>query len=211
MTSYEKLKEKVKELSARSWDTDLITARYLKLLQEGIPKKQLDPATLQVEKRDILDRVQRRAEEYNFLAKNCPQGTALALMEEFGMGNMEVVKALCPFPGIAGTGRMCGGVTGSLIALGLCFGKDDMRDFEATGTVIQMGQKFMAAFEDELGYLLCADIHEHVVFGRNMDPGAGPENMAAFAEARGFEKCGVVTGTAARIAARVMIDNLSDG
>jgi C_GCAxxG_C_C family probable redox protein len=184
-------------------------SQVLETAAGGIPKKQLDPVTLKFEKQDILDRVQRRAEEYNFLAKNCPQGTALALMEEFGMGSMEVVKALCPFPGIAGTGRMCGGVTGSLIALGLYFGKDDMRDFEATGAVIQMGQKFMAAFEHELGYLLCAEIHEHVVFGRNMDPGAGPENMAAFAEAKGFEKCGVVTGMGARLAAELIIDYLS--
>ena len=208
MATNETLKEKVKELGVRAWETEAITTRYMKLLKEGIPKKNLDPAKLKTEKQEILDRVQRRAEEYNFLAKNCPQGTALALMEEFGVGSMEVVKALCPFPSIAGTGNMCGGVTGSLIAMGLFFGKDDIRDFEATGAVIQMGQQFMAAFENELGHLLCADIHEHVVFGRNMDPGAGPENMAAFAEAKGFEKCGVVTGIGARLAAGFIIDGL---
>jgi C_GCAxxG_C_C family probable redox protein len=208
MAVNEILKEKVKELGARTWDTEAITARYLKLLTEDIPHKKLDHATLKSEKTEILDRVHRRAEEYNFLAKNCPQGTALALMEEFGLGSMAVVKALCPFPGIAGTGNMCGGVTGGLIAMGLFFGTDDIRDFEAAGAVIQMGQQFMAAFEHELGYLLCADIHEHVVFGRNMDPGAGPENMAAFAEAKGFEKCGVVTGIGARLAAGFIIDGL---
>jgi C_GCAxxG_C_C family probable redox protein len=208
MAVNEILKEKVKELGARTWDTEAITDRYMKLLKDGIPPKKLDHAMMKAEKSDILDRVQRRAEEYNFLAKNCPQGTALALMEEFGVGSMALVKALCPFPGIAGTGNMCGGVTGGLIAMGLCFGADDMRDFEATGAVIQMGQQFMAAFENELGHLLCADIHEHVVFGRNMDPGAGPENMAAFAEANGFEKCGVVTGIGARLAAGFIIDGL---
>ena len=208
MTVYETFKEKIKELAEQDWNEEAITARYLKLLKHGIPAKKLDYAELKAEKPQILKRVQHRAEEYNYMAKNCPQGTALALMEEFGVGSMTVVKALCPFPGIAGTGNMCGGVTGGLIAMGLCFGTDDIRDFEATGTVIQMGQQFMAAFENELGHLLCADIHEHVVFGRNMDPGAGPENMAAFAEAKGFEKCGAVTGIGARLAAGFIIDGL---
>ncbi len=79
----------------------------------------------------ILDRVQLRAEEYNFILKNCAQGTALALMEEFGLGNMEIIKALTPFPGIGGTGEICGGITGSLITFGLYFGGDDLLDFEA--------------------------------------------------------------------------------
>jgi len=208
MIANEILKSRIKELADRDWDEDKITQRYLKLCQTGIPKKELDFFRLKAEKTEILDRVQRRAEEYNFLAKNCPQGTALALMEEFGLGNMALIKALGPFPGIAGTGRICGGVTGGLIALGLCFGGDDMRDFEATGVAIQMGQQFLAAVEQELGYLTCAEIHENVVFGRNMDPGAGPEKMAAFAAAKGFEKCGLVTGTATRLAAGIIIDNI---
>ena len=71
-----------------------------------------------------------------------------------------------------------------------------------------MAQRFIAEFEDRLGYLTCAEIQEHVVFGRNMDPGASPENMEAFGRARGFEKCGLAPGIGARLAAEIMIDNL---
>ena len=159
MVADEILKSKIRELADRNWDVAGISHRYSKLLKEGIPVKKLDSSRLKAEKPKIFDRVQRRAEEYNFLAKNCPQGTALALMEEFGLGNMAVIKALGPFPGIAGTGRVCGAVTGGLIALGLCFGGDDMRDFEATGVAIQMGQQFLAAVEQELGYLTCEEMH----------------------------------------------------
>ena len=129
-------------------------------------------------------------------------------MEEFGLGNMEIVKALTPFPGIGGTGETCGGITGSLIAFGLFFGSDDRLDVEAIGATISNAQKFMAFFENELGHRLCAQIHEHVVFGRNMDPGASEENMAAFAEAKGFEKCGLIAGIGARLAAGFMIDSM---
>ena len=103
---------------------------------------------------------------------------------------------------------MCGGITGSLIALGLYFGSDDMLDFEAVGATIDIAQKFMARFKDQLGYQLCAEIHEHVIFGRFMDPGASVENMKAFAEAKGFEKCGLPTGTGARLAAGFMVDSM---
>jgi C_GCAxxG_C_C family probable redox protein len=208
MADYEALKKRVDELAERAWDVPAIEARFRKLAAEGIPRKNLDRDEILANKQQILDRVQRRAEEYNFIAKNCAQGTALSLLEEFGLGNMEVIKALTNFPGIGGTGDMCGGVTGSLIAFGLYFGGDDMLDFETTGPTMITAQKFMAFFEDEVGYLHCADIQEKVVFGRNMDPGASKEHMEKFAEAKGFEKCGLAPGIGARIAAEFIIDSM---
>jgi C_GCAxxG_C_C family probable redox protein len=201
------IKARVDELAERAWDIPAIKARYKKLASKGISKKILTRDEILPNKKRILDRVQRRAEEYNFYTKNCAQGTALALMEEFGLGNMEIIKALTPFPGVGGTGEICGGITGSLIAFGLHFGSDDATDFEATGATIATAQKFMAFFEDEIGYLHCANIQE-IIFGRNMDPGASSEKMEAFAKAKGFEKCGLAPGTGARLAAEFIIDSL---
>ena len=201
------IKARVDELAERAWDIPAIKARYKKLASKGISKKILTRDEILPNKKRILDRVQRRAEEYNFYTKNCAQGTALALMEEFGLGNMEIIKALTPFPGVGGTGEICGGITGSLIAFGLHFGSDDATDFEATGATIATAQKFMAFFEDEIGYLHCANIQE-IIFGRNMDPGASSEKMEAFAKAKGFEKCGLAPGTGARLAAGFIIDSL---
>lgn len=208
MADYEALKARVEELGDRVWDVPAIEARIKKLASEGIPKKTLNRDEILSNKSQILDRVQRRAEEYNFITKNCAQGTALSLMEEFGLGNMEIIKALTPFPGIGGTGEICGGITGSLITFGLFFGSDDRLDLEATNQTIMTAQKFMALFEDQLGYMLCAEIQEHVVFGRNMDPGASEEHMAAFAQAKGFEKCGLPPGIGARLAAEFIIESM---
>lgn len=209
MGDKKEFKAKLKELEQREWDAGAIEARFRKMESEGIPKKSLERDRLIAEKDEILDRVQRRAEEYNFIAKNCAQGTALALLEEFGLGDMQVIKALTNFPGIGGTGEMCGGVTGSLIAFGLFFGGDDMLDFETVGPTMINAQKFMAFFEDKIGYLHCADIQEKVIFGRNMDPGASEENMMAFAQEKGFEKCGLAPGFGARLAAEFIIDSMS--
>jgi C_GCAxxG_C_C family probable redox protein len=208
MADYVDLKKKVDELAQRDWDMPAIEARYKRMATEGIPKKTLNRDEVLANKQQILDRVQQRAEEYNFLARNCARSTALAVMEEFGLGSLEVVKALSPFPGFGGTGWMCGGVTGGLIALGLYFGSEDIQDYDAVGATIMAARKFMPRFEEQVGAVVCPTIHEDVVFGRYMDPAASPENMQAFAEAQGFEKCGLLPGIGARIAAEIIIESL---
>jgi C_GCAxxG_C_C family probable redox protein len=208
MADYEALKARVQELAEKVWDVPAIEARYKKLAAEGILKKKLDRNVILANKQEILDRVQQRGEEYNFLSRNCPKGTALPVMEEFGLGNMEIIKALSPFPGFGGTGWMCGGVTGALIALGLYFGNDDMLDYEATRSTIIAAREFMPRFEEEVGSVVCPRIQEDVIFGRYMDPAASEENMEAFARAKGFEKCSLVPGIGARLAAEIIIESL---
>jgi C_GCAxxG_C_C family probable redox protein len=208
MADYEALKARVQELAERDWDVSAIEANVHKFLKEGIPKKKLDPKATVANKEQILDRVQRRGEEYNFIACNCARGTALAVMEEFGLGNMEIIKALSPFPGFGGTGWMCGGVTGGLIALGLYFGNENVQDYDTVGVTMMAARKFMPRFEEQVGSVICPKLQEDIVFGRYMDPAASPENMEAFANAKGFEKCGLLPGIGARIAAEIIIESM---
>ena len=106
MVELRKLTQKVNELAKRAWDVEEIKTRVQKMVKEGIPKKKLDPEEILEKKQEIFDRVQLHAEENNFYLRNCAQSTALALMEEFGLGNMEIIKALTPFPGIGGGQRL---------------------------------------------------------------------------------------------------------
>jgi len=208
MTDFAALKKKVDELAARVWDTPAIEARVKKLTEKGIPRKKLDPKEMKADKAIILDRVQRRAEEYNFIFKNCAQGTAMALLEEFGLGNMEIIKALTPFPGIGGTGEICGGITGSLITFGLYFGSDNRLDYDTMNKTIMTSQKFMAYFEDAVGHLYCSDIIETVILGRRINPGDSEAAMISFAGDKGFEKCGLPPGLGCRLAAEFIIDSM---
>jgi C_GCAxxG_C_C family probable redox protein len=208
MADKEKLRKKVQELAERAWDIPALEARIKKLSTKGIPKKKLNPKELLANKQQVIDRVRQRAEEYNFILKNCAQGTALALMEEFGLGSMEIVKALTPFPGIGGTGEMCGGITGSLIAVGLYFGSDNRLDYEAMNKTIMVAQKFMAFFEDELDHMYCADIIETVILGHKLNPGESEVAMMSFTNEKGFEKCGLPPGTGASLAAGFIIDSM---
>ncbi|MBC8275489.1 MAG: C_GCAxxG_C_C family protein [Chloroflexi bacterium] len=208
MPDYAALKERVDELGERVWDVPAIEARIKKLVAEGIPKKTLNPKEMLANKEQILNRVQLRAEEYNFITKNCAQGTALALMEEFGLGNMEIIRALTPFPGLGGTGDMCGGITGSLITFGLYFGSDTPLDFDAMNRTIMTSQKFMALFEGQMGHMYCADIIETVILGHRLNPGESEAAMVAFTGEKGFEKCGLPPGIGVRLAAEFIIDSM---
>jgi len=208
MPDYEALKKKVDELAAREWDVPAIEARVSKLAREGIPRKKLDPKELLANKQQILDRVQQRAEEYNYFLKNCAKGTALALMEEFGLGNMEILNALAVFPGIGGSGNMCGGITGSLINFGLYFSRGDRSDPQTIRKALTTAQNFMAAFEATLGHRHCADIIETVTIGHRLNPGESDAAMATFAEEKGFAKCSTVPGIGARLAAEFIIDSM---
>lgn len=210
MADKEALKAKVQELGARKWDDEGLEKRMRKLMKDGIPKKKLDPAYMKAHKAEILDHVERLAEEYNYYLKNCAQGTALALFEEFGIGSMEIIKALTPFPGVGGTGDMCGGITGSLMAFGLFFGTDDRTKPELTDPVIKLSQKLMAKFEGKLGYMYCADIIENIILGYAVNPGESDEAMVQFGHDKGFEKCGLPPGTGVRIAAEFMIDSMGE-
>jgi C_GCAxxG_C_C family probable redox protein len=208
MPDYAALKKKVDELAAREWDEKAIEARVRKLAKEGIPRKELDPKELLANKEQFLNSLQRRAEEYNFMLKNCAQSTALTLMEGFGLGNMEIIQALTPFPGIGGTGGICGGITGSLITFGLFFGSDDPLDYGAKGKTIRIAQRFIALFEKTMGSRQCANILESVTIGYRINPGESDEAMATFAQEKGFEKCGLVPGTAVRLAAEIIIESM---
>ena len=210
MPDYGALKTKVDELSEREWDIPRLEAKIIKLTTDGIPPKNLVPEELIINREEILDRVQLHAEEYNFILKNCAQGTALSLLEEFGLGNIEIIHALTPFPGIGGTGEICGGITGSLIAFGLFFGGKDRLDYDALNNTISIAQKFMANFEGQIGHLYCADIIETVILGHRINPGESEQSMITFSSEKGFEKCGVPPGIGVRLAAGIIIDTFKE-
>lgn len=208
MADNQALKSKIRELAEQTWDVSAIERRCRTAVANGFARKAYNREEISANKQQILDRVQTRAEEYNYFIGNCARSTALAVMEEFGLGNIEVLKALSPFPGFGGTGWMCGGVTGGLSALGLFGGSEDLGDHAAMGVTMTMARQFMTRFEQEVGAFTCPKIQESVVFGHYMDPGASLENMKEFEKAKGFAKCSLLPGIGARIASEIIIENI---
>jgi len=206
MIDSDDLKKRLEELASRAWDLPAIRQRAERLLTSGFRPKGLDRAELLAQKDEILARVEARGAEYEYLTHSCSKGSALALMEEFGLGDLSIIRALSPFPGFGMTGGICGAVTGSLIGLGLYFGGDGLEDYEATGRTMTAARKFIARFKETFGSIMCPDIQEKVVFGRYLDSRASQENFEAFKKAQGYEKCALLPGLGARLAAEVIIE-----
>jgi C_GCAxxG_C_C family probable redox protein len=205
---FEALKRRVQELAKGPEDREAVEARLQQLSQHGISQKEVNPEELIARKEEILDRVQKRAEAYEQVNQSCAKSAALAVMEEFGYGDIKVITALSSFPGIALTGETCGGVTGAMAALCLYFGKDDLLDYTANAKTYGKCRKLIQSFEQALGTTKCREIHETVIFGRYHDPADIKEGYPAFLADKGFEKCGLPPGIGARIAAEIIFEDI---
>ena len=208
MTEHEPLKARLQELAERHWDLSAIESRFKSLVEEGLSKGAIPRDEMITRKEEILDRIQRRGEEYCYLTRNCARGSATALFEAFGLGTMEMIKALAPFPGLGMTGGICGPVTGGLMTIGLYFAVDDLTDYQDPRPYLA-ARKFLNRFETALGSLLCPGIQEFIL-GKYFDPMASQENLEAFNRAHAREKCPLAPGLGARIAAQVIIEDMEE-
>jgi C_GCAxxG_C_C family probable redox protein len=207
MADYEELRDKAQKQAEKAWDVPAIEAWFKKLTEKGIPGKKLNHEEIIANKEKILNQVQQKGEDCEFLSHSCAKGAALPVLDEFGLGNMEVIKALSPFPGLGLTGRTCGAVCGGMIALGLYFGSDDLLNNQANRAAMVAARKFLELFEEKIGAVNCEDV-EAIVLGRYVNPWV---NSEAFRQGKGFEKCSLVAGIGARIAAEIIIESMEEG
>lgn len=205
---YEALKARVQELAKGPADKAAIEAKLRKLSQDDIPRKVLNRDEIVAHKQEILERVQKRAEEYEQANQSCAKSPALAVMEEFGLGDIKTITALSAFPGIALTGETCGAISGGLVALASYFGRDDLLDFAANARLYARSRKLIYLFEKEIGTIKCHDIHRDVVFGRSYNLADIKEDYPAFVRDKGFEKCALLPGVSARLAAQIIIEDM---
>jgi hypothetical protein len=70
MADYEALKKKVQELGEKTWDVEPIKAWFNRLDKEDIPRKTSLRKEVIASKKEVLERVQRKGEECEFLSHN---------------------------------------------------------------------------------------------------------------------------------------------
>jgi hypothetical protein len=91
---------------------------------------------------EALKEVTENAHRILLQSGNCAQTSFLVLKEQFDLDNGKILKALTPFPGIALRGETCGAVIGSLMALGLVFGRDNIDDMPGYLRSLPPARKF---------------------------------------------------------------------
>jgi C_GCAxxG_C_C family probable redox protein len=120
------------------------------------------------------------------------------LNEEHAPEGDEVLRALAPFPGIALRGETCGAVIGSLMAIGLVYGRDDLKDWNGFLRSLKPARRFCARFEELNGSTACSAILRQKL-GRSFDLADRAEAIA-YATSGGPEICAEVVAGAVEIA-----------
>jgi C_GCAxxG_C_C family probable redox protein len=157
----------------------------------------------QSSREDILKQLDEKAREYLSISGNCAQSSFSALSDQFGLGNNIIRKALSPFPGIALRGETCGIVIGSLMALGLFYGQEELGRQEWPKT-LRPCRAFCRTFAAEFGGTACDDVTRGLC-GRTFNL-ADPAEAEEWRETGVSAKCSDVVARGCRIAAEIMMD-----
>jgi C_GCAxxG_C_C family probable redox protein len=125
------------------------------------------------------------------------------LQDEFALDKAAVLKALTPFPGIALRGETCGAVVGSLMALGLVYGRDDLEDWHAYLGSLPPARRFARRFEELHGSTNCEQILE-AKLGRKFNLADTGQSLE-YVQAGGPQVCGEVLAGAVQTAAEIIV------
>lgn len=90
---------------------------------------------------------------------NCSQAVVLAFAENFGLDKKTAVMIASPFG--AGMGRLrevCGAVSGMFMVLGLKYGNDDPKNFQAKTELYKKVQNLAESFKQENGSIICREL-----------------------------------------------------
>ncbi len=156
---------------------------------------------------ETLECLDQKIKEYLAVSGNCAQTTFLSLQETFDLEGGAILKALTPFPGIALRGETCGAVVGSLMALGLVFGRDreNLDNWQGYIDSLPPARRFCQRFESELGSTMCGDIVE-LEFGKRFDL-ADRRQALEWMKCGALEKCADVIEKGVHIAAEIIMNN----
>lgn len=163
-------------------------------------------------KQDFIERVSKKAGDYEEMSVNCAQGTIAALAEEFDFDGMEeLIKSASFFPGIMLRGETCGAVTGGLMALGMALGREKLSDPsyktpEAAEELLRrrtLVWNFCEEFKEKWGSTMCNCVRP-AIMGRDYNTMI-PEERVQFINDGGAKQCRQPPEFAARLIAEILL------
>jgi len=150
--------------------------------------------------------------QYELKYFGCSQTTLAGLIEAFGIGGPDLLRAsTCLAGGVARRGHVCGALTGGLMMIGYLTGRDDLEMFPQYQRAMGYGNMLYKRFKDEFGTVSCSEIQKSH-FGRTYDL-QDPEERERLHK-RMVETgtgCQWVTGAGARMAAEVIVEIFEQG
>ena len=160
----------------------------------------------------MIKKAEKLAYDYELNYFGCSQTTVAGLIEAFGIGGPDLLRAsTCLAGGVARRGHVCGALTGGLMLIGYLTGRDDLEMFPQYQRAMDCGNMFYQRFQEEFGTVSCSEIQK-LKFGRTFDlqdPGEREELHQKMAEIG--DGCQSVTSAGARIAAEIIVQILKQG
>jgi C_GCAxxG_C_C family probable redox protein len=155
----------------------------------------------------LIDRAGQLAYDYEQKYFGCAQTTVAGLVEAFGLGGQDILRAsTCLAAGIARRGKVCGALTGGLLIIGYISGRDDLEMFSQYQRGMDYGDLLYKKFLEEFGTDDCSEIQE-MKFGRKFDlQNAEERDKLHKIMVERQEGCQTVTSAGARLAAEVIFE-----
>jgi C_GCAxxG_C_C family probable redox protein len=161
---------------------------------------------------EIIEKAAQLGYENELKYFGCSQAVVSALIESFGIGGPDILRASTALAGgIARRGYVCGALVGGLMMVGLLVGRDDLEMNEQYQRGQAYGDKLYRRFEEKLGTAICAEIQKNK-FGKTFDmlSEKGREHFIA-SGAHDPEGCPLVTREGARLAAQLIVEIFKEG
>ena len=152
-------------------------------------------------KEAFVEEVKAKTFETEMKCHGCAQVIVHTFLDVLGLDNRAVSLAASPFfAGIALTGNTCGALIGSLMVLGLVFGREDVYEGQP-GLIREVKplRKLVKTFQQNNENFNCAQIT-----GTDL---ANPEKAEAYFGSGGLERCADIMAQAAGYTAELIYDH----
>ena len=150
-------------------------------------------------KASSIQEVRKNAEEYFTSGLYCAESVVLAIAKAQGIESELLPKIATAFcSGMARSCSTCGALTGAIMGIGLALGRS--KPNESVEPSFTAAQKFIKEFEKEFGDCNCSVL----LGGCDLNT---LEGQTMFVEKKLMEHCVQITGKAAEMAARIIVES----
>ena len=165
--------------------------------------RQVEPGS----REKLLDRVAWAAYYNDRTYEGCSRAVLQALQSHLHLEDGGALRASTALAGgIARMGETCGALIGGIMAIGLVLGREDLANIQAYRDTMAVSYQMYDRFKEEMGSTTCFEIQKKLL-GRSFDF-KRDEDAEEWYKAGGLEKCPLVCGVAARIAADIILTKL---
>ncbi len=158
------------------------------------------------ERDDVVREVYESAYKNEMTYAGCSQTVLGALQEKFDEITPSVFRSGSALAaGVARHGESCGALVAAIMAVSAVAGRQRLENYDEYQEAMNLGMQVYEEFKKEIGHTICWEIHK-IKYGRAYKLYL-PEDREVFREigCRSEQGCPVVCGTAAAIAARMIL------